>query len=132
MKEFLVVAGTVILIILFLMFLRAFIVHQKLTNNGFLSLDILTQDELDWLSTFYENWTRVKYDSGTRGLSIKRPTSFHLKALKSMKNRQLTEAQLDDVIEKLYNRINRIPLNNRDNFEEEILIKLLKIKESGE
>jgi len=90
----------------------------------------LTDEELEWLFRFYDNEIKTRYHRTAGGMLVERPSDFRIQTERDLKNRQLSDEQIDELTSLLLEGMQRIERYDQDRYRkmESIRQKLKQLK----
>ena len=62
----------------------------------------LSDEDLEWLIWYYNDEVKTRYHKVAGGTLVERGSPFQIQILKDLRNRQLTDEQIDEIDMKLY------------------------------
>ncbi len=90
----------------------------------------LTDEELDWLFWFYDNEIKTRYHKVAGGMLVERSSQFQTQIERDLKNRRLTDEQIDELTLKLFNSMREIERYDQKRYQKmgEMRQKLIQLK----
>ena len=68
----------------------------------------LSDNELEWLMRFYDNEIRTRYHKTAGGMLVERPSPAQLQVERDLKDRRLSDDEIDELTLKLFDSMKRI------------------------
>lgn len=76
----------------------------------------LTDEELEWILRFYDNEIKTRYHKVAGGMLVENASGFQLQIERDLKNRRLSNEQIDELTLKLLASMKRIERYDRDRY----------------
>ena len=81
---------------------------RKSQSDRYHLLKTISDEDLEWLFRFYNNEIRTRTHKTAGGMLVERPSPFQLQIERDLKNRRLSDEQIDELTLKLYKGMERI------------------------
>ena len=92
----------------------------------------LSDEDLEWLIWYYNDEVKTRYHKVAGGTLVERGSQFQLQILRDLRNRQLTDEQIDEIDMKLFLTMRSIQRYSQERYQQmdEMRKKLKRIKET--
>ena len=81
---------------------------RKSQSDRYHPLKTISDEDLEWLFRFYDNEISTRTYRTAGGMLVERPSPFQLQIESDLKNRRLSDEQIDELTQKLYKGMERI------------------------
>ena len=90
----------------------------------------LSDEELEWLLRFYDNEIKTRYHKVAGGMLVESGSSFQIQIERDLKNRRLSDEQIDELTRKLFEMMGRIERYDQERYRkmDDIRQKLKQLK----
>lgn len=90
----------------------------------------LTDEELNWLMRFYDNEIKTRYYKTAGGMLVENSSQFQIQVERDLKNRRLSDEQIDELTMKLLRSMERIERYDPERYQKmgEMRQKLIQLK----
>ena len=87
-------------------------------------------EELDWLMRFYDNEIKTRYYKTAGGMLVENSSQFQIQVERDLKNRRLSDEQIDELTMKLLGSMERIERYDQERYQKmgEMRQKLIRLK----